>query len=114
METNGQGRGCRNGVSERPENGTFEFVNILRFDEVELRLDVEGSDVEQIAISSDGETIRTVSNVEPGEREITFPAEDATTFEVTVSDEGGSVIDTARFYSRCGTRTDDDGTASPA
>lgn len=114
MDTDGQNRGCRNGVVKRPANGTFEFVNVLHFDELEVRLEVVRSDVEQIAIGSNGETIRTVSNVTPGERRISFPAGTATTFDVTVSDGDGSVVDTARFYSRCGTRTEGgDGTASP-
>ncbi|USZ68822.1 hypothetical protein NGM10_03580 [Halorussus salilacus] len=101
-------------MSERPENGTFEFVNILHFDELELRLEVKQSDVARIAVSSDGETIRTVSNVKPGEQKITFRAGNATVFDITASDGDDSVIDTARFYSRCGTQTDGgDGTASP-
>ena len=111
MGTNGQGQGCRNGVAERPENGTFEFVNIVQFDELELQIEVrEGQNVERIEISSNGETIHTVSNVQAGRQNIAFSVEKETTFDVTVLNEDGAVIDTARFYSRCATPVDDNGT----
>lgn len=106
MDTNGEGRGCRNGVTERPKNGTFKFINILHFDELELQIDVEnGNNVERIEISSNGETIHTVSNVEDGRQKITFEVEDTTTFDITILNEEGSIIDSAQFYSRCSPQT---------
>ncbi|WP_158057474.1 hypothetical protein [Halorussus halophilus] len=113
MDTDGQGQGCRNGVEKRPENGTFEFVNIVQFDKVELHIEVQKDSVESIEISSNGETIHTESNVKGGDQTITFAAGDATTFDVEVLNSEGSVIDSAQFYSRCsGGTTGDNGTAS--
>ena len=105
METDGQGDGCRNGVEQRPENGTFKFVNILQFEEVELHIEVKDENVERIEISSAGETVHAVSSVKKGRQNITFTVDDATTFDVSVLDEDGSVIDSARFYSRCSSQT---------
>ncbi len=105
METGGQGNGCRSGVEQRPANGTFEFVNILQFEEVELHIEVKSENVERIEISSDGETVHAVSSVTEGRQKITFAVDDATTFDITVLDGDGSVIDSARFYSRCSSQT---------
>ncbi|WP_254546145.1 hypothetical protein [Halomarina pelagica] len=102
MDTNGPSQGCRNGVTERPENGTFRFVNIVHFDELEVELKVEkGRNVERIVITSNGETIHTVPDVKAGRRTVTFAAEDATAFDIAVLNDDGMVIDTAQFYSRC-------------
>ena len=107
MNTDGQGQGCRNGVLERPENDTFEFINVVQFDELELQIEVkEGRSVERIEINSNNETIHAVSNVKAGRQKMAFTVENATTFDITVLNDEGTVIDTAQFYSRCSTQAD--------
>lgn len=112
MDTDGDGQGCRSGIIHRAKHGTFEFMNVVRFETVTVQLSVvDGVGVDELVVSSGDEILHTEQDVKPGKQELSFVPGEATRFDITAK-ENGSVIDSARFYSTCSARSNDTNTAT--
>jgi hypothetical protein len=105
MSTDGDGGGCQSTVLERPQEGTFEFVTVVRFEKVTVQLSVNEERIDEIRISAGGAVRHTKRIVATGSTELAFDPGSSTTFTVEAI-EDGTVVDSGRFESVCSSESD--------
>jgi len=93
--------GCRSGLLDPPRTDAFQFVNILRLDELRVSLQFDESHrVDEVVVRTNGTVVHVERAPASGRHTVSFDGGRATTFELEAR-AGTDVVGTAEFYSQC-------------